>query len=303
MNDESHDAVLTQFLSMTEDRVDPEVAQNLLAACNWDVGAAMEQLFGDGPSRPQTASSILPPSMPAEQLLGPGVPRDDSMEFGEGDGMEEAGEDDVMLNAAIRASYGANTSAGRAASEDELMAQALRMSQAEEDVRQRQQLRSQQEAELAESILMDQVRERTDRDRREAEEQVAALEADEARRMADDVADQATRAAEENKRKADEVAAKRASLPEEPAVGTPDRIALMFRLPSGAKIQRAFRSSDLLDVVYNFVDVQGGGELDQKPYRLAMTMPRKMFEDRTQTLAAAGITSQCVLMVDMRPEP
>merc|ERR1719335_1751343 len=117
-----------------------------------------------------------------------------------------------MISAAIAASFSANTEGGRAANEEDLLMQALRASQAEEDARQRQALREQQEAELAESILMDQMREQVEQERQDAERAVAQAEA----------LEQAAKVEEEKKRKL-ELQAKRASLPEEPPVGEPGR--------------------------------------------------------------------------------
>lgn len=66
LSDESRDEVLTQFLTMTEDRVDPDVARSLLEAMGWNLQAAVEQLYGQGPpSRPPTA-----PAPTEQELLG-----------------------------------------------------------------------------------------------------------------------------------------------------------------------------------------------------------------------------------------
>merc|ERR1712166_1113029 len=56
------DALLTQFLGMTEDTVHPDVAISLLEACNWDLQAVFEQLFSDlsNPPPPQRAPESRP---------------------------------------------------------------------------------------------------------------------------------------------------------------------------------------------------------------------------------------------------
>lgn len=315
MSGQQKDEALTQFLSMTEDRVDPDVARNLLEVVGWDVRAAVEQLYGGavspGQSRPATATlmqeeeavrfsadanppaggthitSADPSSVPddssvfidtASEGTAPAVPGA-QMHSSTG-GHEDM---DAQLAAAIEASYHAQTDVGMEASEEELLAQAMRISQQEEDMRQRASLREQQEQELAESILMDQMREQREREER--------LAAEEAVRLADQ------QRIEEEQRAVADLEAKRARLPAEPPVGEAGRLAIMLRLPGGQRLQRAFRSTDPVGVLYDFVDLQSSEVAGQR-YRLVSTMPRKAYEDRQQTLAEAGIQNQFVLMLE-----
>eukprot|EP00928_Gymnodinium_smaydae_P021734 TRINITY_DN18513_c0_g1_i1.p1 TRINITY_DN18513_c0_g1~~TRINITY_DN18513_c0_g1_i1.p1 ORF type:complete len:374 (+),score=115.48 TRINITY_DN18513_c0_g1_i1:80-1123(+) len=337
---ERKDTALMQFLSMTEDRLDIEAAQNLLEAVNWDVQAAVDTLYGgaDGAGAgagagggPASGAPRAPPAPTAQPggdfadayddlggiaamdvedqaalgALGGGALRPAGGGPGRGPGGDDAaaaavaaaqlgldgGEEDQALAAAIEASYRAQTDAGRFASEDELMAQALRMSQAEEDNRQRQSLREQQEAELAESILMDQVREQ--------EERARVQEAEDRARAERESAQAAERAKQEEEERLNAaVAAKRASLPDEPAAGEAGRLALMLRLPNGQRLQRAFRSSDTVGNVYDFVDTQQE-DLARQTYRLVSTMPRQAYEERALSLSEAGIQNQFVLMVEV----
>jgi len=288
LSDQEKDATLTQFLSMMEDRVDPDVAKNLLEAVGWDVQAATEQLYG-GPQTPARGVS-----MQAERDMLAGFEAEDvAMEVGPegfpmpprgGGGIGEDPDDLGMqsqMDAAIAASFAAQTGAGMAQTDDDLLAQALRMSQQDEDSRQRQQLREQQEAELAESELMDQMRERAE------QEQLAQEAVVEQSRL------------EEERRQAAEFEAKRARVPDEPLAGEMGRMAIMFRLPDGKKVQRAFRSSDAVGSLYDFLDVHSGQEFAQRRYQLVSTMPRKEFGDRGQKLAEAGIQNQFVLMVEL----
>lgn len=67
MNPVDKDALLVQFLTMTEDRVDPEVATSLLDASGWDIQRAVDMVFDSG------ASSQPPPAMPP--AAGPGTGR------------------------------------------------------------------------------------------------------------------------------------------------------------------------------------------------------------------------------------
>jgi len=268
---------------------------------NWDLQAAIEQLFGPGtpvPSRPSTAMATEPTRAPVEHH---GMDLDQESSIMEDDSSEvgpprpprpETADGDAQLAAAIEASFLAQTNAGREASEEELIAQALRESQQEEDKRKRQELRDQQEAELQESILMDQMREQQEREQREA---AAAMQrAEEQSRV-----EAANRERTETEARQAQLEAKRARLPEEPPAGDPLRVALMLRLPNGQRLQRAFRSSETVGCLYDFVDLQSE-ELAGQSYRLVSTMPRKAYEDRQPTLQEAGIQNQFVLMVEIQ---
>jgi len=296
-----NDEILTQFLEMTEDRVDPDVAVSLLEAVGWDVQAAMEQLFGTAsPSRSGTAAPVLripEDVMPDEQLLSmagggevvPGFQLQEGATLTDGllSGLNDQEGADAELAAAIEASYRAQTNVGREESEEEMMMRALQMSQANEENRQRQLLREQQEAELAESVLMDQ--------HREQEEQRQRAQEEERRQLAEQARIEAERGAEAAAR---ELEAKRARLPAEPGAGEAGRMQLMLRLPNGQRLQRAFRSSEAVGLLYDYVDVQCQ-ELAGQRYRLVSTRPWKAYEDRQQTIEASGIQNQFALMVEI----
>lgn len=293
VSDEQKDELLTQLLSMTEDRVDAQTAQSLLEVMNWDVQAAVEQLFGGpatpGASRPQSA---VPPPMQRPDADMDGQPdfldpvaidMDDAPPVGH-HGLappphHPGAGSDAQLAAAIEASFRAQTVEGREASEEEQLAQVLRMSQQEEEARQRQELRQQQEQELAESVLMDQMREQEAQREREAAEVLERSKWEEEQRAKEDLE------------------AKAARLPEEPAADDPGRVALMLKLPDGGRLQRRFRATETLGFLYDYVDVQKA-ELAGR-YRLVSTMPRKGYEDRDVTLAQAGIGNQFVLLVEL----
>merc|ERR1712176_1567978 len=113
---------------------------------------------------------------------GSAVLEDHGSEVGMPTGAPPGSDGDAQLAAAIEASYHTTTDQGREVSEEELFQRALRAPQQEEDNRKRQELRDQQEQELAESVLMDQMREQREREQREAEEAVEQSRQDEARR-------------------------------------------------------------------------------------------------------------------------
>lgn len=195
---------------------------------------------------------------------------------------------DPHLAAAVEASYRAQTEHGMVSNEEDMIQEALRISQLEEESRQRAALKEQQEVELQESILMDQMREQEEKRRRLEEEEQRILEASKAE-------------AEERQRR-EEQEAKRARVPPEPAAGEPGRVDLQIRTPEGKRLRRAFRGSDSLGQVYDYIDVEGvlgDGIASQLPsYRLVSTMPRKEYKDRRQTLAEAGLQGQCALLIE-----
>merc|ERR1712066_541966 len=86
------------------------------------------------------------------------IPEDSAV--GVADSLGETDDMDAQFARALEASWNDQTTAGREASEEEMMMRALQMSQAQEEARQRQELRDQQEAELLESEFMDQQREK-----------------------------------------------------------------------------------------------------------------------------------------------
>lgn len=227
-------------------------------------------------------------SMGDEDVMGfghHGLPADMAMHGIQGTHGGDEDMPDAQLAAAIEASYAAQTDHGREASEDSLIAQAIQMSRTEEETRQRAALREQQEQELQESMLMDQMR---------AEEEQRLKREEEDRRnreVQQKEADQAAVAAD--------LEAKRGRVPPEPPAGEPGRITAQIRLPDGRRLRRAFRNSDTVGQVYDYADVEGGEALTPGKYRLVETMPRRVFEDREQTLRDAGLSGQCALLVEL----
>lgn len=206
---------------------------------------------------------------------------------------EQADETDRQLAMAIEASYAAQTEHGQAQNEDDLMAQALRMSQQEEEARQRSDLRNSQEMELKESELMDQMREEEQTRRRVEEQQLHKMEAD--RLTAES---QKTEADERQKKEQEET--KKARIPPEPPAGEAGRADCMFRLPDGKRLRRAFRGTDTVAQVYDYVDVEAAEAVASIPqYRLVSNMPRQIYDDRGLTLTDAGLKGQCALILEV----
>ncbi|XP_074264838.1 plant UBX domain-containing protein 8-like [Silene latifolia] len=89
-----------------------------------------------------------------------------------------------------------------------------------------------------------------------------------------------------------QLAAKQASLPEEPALNDENAITLLVRMPDGSRHGRRFRKSDKLQALFNFIDV--GRMLKPGTYRLVRPYPRQAFSDGESNLSLSelGLTSK-----------
>lgn len=115
------------------------------------------------------------------------------------------------------------------------------------------------------------------------------------------------------------LAVKQHRLPQEPADGEAGSLQVVVRLPTGNRKGRRFRSSDPLQAVFDFVDVEcaqqgGGGEAGSsgegsseqqggcgiKPgsYRLVSQFPRKVLMDSSSSLQDVGIITDTALFVE-----
>ncbi|CAG9463957.1 unnamed protein product [Pedinophyceae sp. YPF-701] len=84
------------------------------------------------------------------------------------------------------------------------------------------------------------------------------------------------------------MAARKASLPEEPSAGAPDSVEIRLRLPSGKSLTRRFATLSHLALLFHWTDSAGCGP---EPYVLKANFPRKTFErsQAGQTLLEAGV--------------
>lgn len=140
------------------------------------------------------------------------------------------------------------------------------------------------------------------------DEYLAALQADrekaEARRLEEEASRQAaleeeTRKEVEARKKMEEeqeferqMAAKEASLPQEPAADNENAINLMVRMPDGSRRGRRFLKSDRLQSLFDFIDIGRG--VKPNTYRLVRPYPRRAYSDgeSTLTLNELGLTSK-----------
>ncbi|CAK9044188.1 FAS-associated factor 1 [Durusdinium trenchii] len=86
-------------------------------------------------------------------------------------------------------------------------------------------------------------------------------------------------------------------LPPEPSDGSAC-LQFLIRTPDGRRLKRAFAAENTIAQVYAFVLLEGGEAVRGRSFRLVETMPRRTYEDRDLTLAAAGLKGPCTLLVE-----
>lgn len=80
-------------------------------------------------------------------------------------------------------------------------------------------------------------------------------------------------------------------------------LELMVRLPNGRRLRQSFQSTDTVGAIYDLVDASNEQEGTLWPgasYCLATSHPRITFENRSQTLADAGMGSQLMLHIEQK---
>ncbi|KAL0292912.1 UNVERIFIED_CONTAM: Plant UBX domain-containing protein 8, partial [Sesamum radiatum] len=89
-----------------------------------------------------------------------------------------------------------------------------------------------------------------------------------------------------------QLAAKEASLPQEPTSDDENAVTLLVRMPDGSRRGRRFLKSDKLQCLFDFIDV--GRAVKPGSYRLVRPYPRHAFSDgeSTSTLHELGLSSK-----------
>lgn len=265
------DAILMQFLGMTEDRVDTEVATALLEANNWDLQRSVDQLFGDD----------APPGGAA------GADMDSVIAEASGQGSASAisgGSDDRHLAQVLQDSM---RDSGPIP-EDEQMAEAIRASQNMAESMERRAMMAQQDAEFEESQLADQMRQAQEESMRLEEERVR--KAEEESRIMHEIEEKTQRSLVQNRA---------AAVPPEPQDSDPEKLSLMFRMPDGSRKQRKFVKSNTIAQLYAYVD---GLLLDMEEdlvgkYTLGTSFPRATYERSDMTLSDSKLENQMALII------
>jgi len=165
----------------------------------------------------------------------------------------------------------------------------------------RQTLRQEQDAAYHESLELDKLKaeeaERIEREEREALEK-AQKESERIEREAKEAAAALQRT----------LTSKESSLPKEPPLEDADAVQIVVRMPGGGRLQRRFRSGDLLSAVFDFVDItaskeeSGASEVQPGSYNLVSQFPRRVFQDGgVDTLAEVDLAhKQEAFFVEIR---
>lgn len=142
-------------------------------------------------------------------------------------------------------------------------------------------IREQQDDEYLASLQADREKELLEQAAREA-----AME--EARRKEED----AQRKLEQEQEIERQLAAKEASLPQEPSSDDENAVTLLVRMPDGGRRGRRFLRTDKLQYLFDFIDV--GRVIKPSTYRLVRPYPRRAFsnEESELTLNELGLSSK-----------
>jgi len=158
------------------------------------------------------------------------------------------------------------------------------------EVQEGRRIMEEQNTEFEEALAIDQVREEQERERRaEALKEEERQKAEEVERLRVE--------AEAAERAAKDAQDKRDRLPAEPSSDETDRVILLFRLPRGQRLKRAFRSTDFVGSLYDFVEIEDL-EMAKNSYCLVSQAPRRVYKEREQTLKEAGVENQSVLLAE-----
>ncbi|XP_031275126.1 plant UBX domain-containing protein 8-like [Pistacia vera] len=153
-------------------------------------------------------------------------------------------------------------------------------------------IREQQDDEYLASLQADREKELKAREEAEARR----LEEEEARKAA---LEEEKQKEEETRRKMEEkqeyerqLAAKEASLPQEPSADDENAVTLLVKMPDGSRRGRRFLKSNKLQSLFDFIDVGRG--VKAGTYRLVRPYPRRAFSDGESglTLNELGLTSR-----------
>ncbi|XP_048132228.1 plant UBX domain-containing protein 8-like [Rhodamnia argentea] len=153
-------------------------------------------------------------------------------------------------------------------------------------------IREQQDDEYLASLQADQEKEmraKADAEARRLEEEAAREAALEEERQKEE---ESRRKLEEEQEFERQLAAKEASLPQEPMPDDENAITLLVRMPDGSRRGRRFLKSDKLQCLFDFIDI--GRVVKPGTYRLVRPYPRRAFTDGESmlTLKELGLTSK-----------
>ncbi|GMI96220.1 hypothetical protein like AT4G11740 [Hibiscus trionum] len=125
------------------------------------------------------------------------------------------------------------------------------------------------------------------------EKELKAIQEAEACRLEEEAARKAALEEEQRKQECErQLAAKEASLPQEPSANEENAVNLLVRMPDGSRRGRLFLKSDRLQSLYDFIDIGRG--VKPGTYRLVRPYPRRAFGDEESSLTfnELGLTNK-----------
>ena len=88
------------------------------------------------------------------------------------------------------------------------------------------------------------------------------------------------------------------NLPDEPAEDEEGVTTVQFRMPHGSEVQRRFRKTDTIGLLYDYIYSLGaepGFESSSGDFVIIQNFPKKIFDDRDRTLEEEGLYPRCKL--------
>ncbi|XP_039050818.1 plant UBX domain-containing protein 8-like isoform X2 [Hibiscus syriacus] len=125
------------------------------------------------------------------------------------------------------------------------------------------------------------------------EKELKAIQEAEACHLEEEAARKAVLEEDQRKQECErQLAAKEASLPQEPSSNEENAVNLLVRMPDGIRRGRLFLKSDRLQSLYDFIDIGRG--VEPGTYRLVRPYPRRAFgeEESSLTLSELGLTNK-----------
>ncbi|XP_065858184.1 plant UBX domain-containing protein 8 [Euphorbia lathyris] len=153
-------------------------------------------------------------------------------------------------------------------------------------------IREQQDDEYLASLAADREKEIKAREEAEARRLLAAAAREAAVEEERRKENESLRKLEEEQEFERKLAAKEASLPQEPETNDENAVTLLVRMPDGTRRGRRFLKSDNLKSLFDFIDI--GRAVKPGSYRLVRPYPRRAFseEENAVTLNELGLTSK-----------
>jgi len=199
-------------------------------------------------------------------------------------------EDDLPIHETMKPSAYSEPNDRLAASDDDEIQKILHQSAEYHKREQERLLREQQELEYAESLRLDQEKEKSRLEKKDTELEQQMREENEELLAAMQLSEDLSRKQKMTKQ-----------LKPEPAATEQNITQLVFRLPNGDKLQRRFYQNEKVEVLFKFLESRMEEQIP-KNFELIINYPRKVFSktmkiDLNLTLLEAQLVPQAVIFI------